>query len=396
MDIGEQYLSSMFPTDLDYRAKAVRYPLDVVMCVQKGERSTCGLVQLGHHLDLTSMYDAYPYTSSTNSSMGQILKDVAQSGHALGLLADDDVVLDIGGNDGTLLSFFQDEPYRLVSIDPAQNITPVLSSPNYTPVRGFFTKAAYDAASSVKAKLIFSVAMFYHLDDPMTFVRDVATCLHDGGVWVMQMAYLPAMLRTNMYDNIVHEHAGYYAAQHMKWMTDNAGLEIFDVVETDVYGGSFRLFIKKKGARFEQTARCRAMLERELSEGLFDPATYRAFSQRIMTTRTDLVELLATLNREGKQVWVYGASTKGNTILQYCGIGHAELVAAADSNTFKIGKYMIGSDVPIRSEEALRAAKPDYVLALPYSFVEGFMRREAALRASGTKFIVPLPAVAVR
>ncbi len=396
IDIGEQYLSSVFPTDLSYRKDASRYPLDLVMCVKRGEE-TCGLVQLGHRFDLTAMYDAYPYTSSTNSSMGKILEDVAKSGRDLVSLDSQDVILDIGGNDATLLSFFRDTGSRLINIDPAQNVKSLLAdNPTYTHVRGFFTRERFEAVSQKKAKLMFSVAMFYHLDDPLKLVRDAAACLDDDGVWVIQMAYLPAMIRTNMYDNIVHEHAGYYAAQHMRWLLERAGLEMFDVAENDVYGGSFRVFAKKKGSTLHpQTERCRALLARELQEGLFDPATYHAFMARVAKSRDDLRIFLQRIKAEGKSVWIYGASTKGNTILQYCGLGNMDIVAAADSNPFKPGKYMIGSDIPIKTEEEMRAAKPDYLLALPYSFVNGFRQREEALIAQGTKFIVPLPEVRI-
>lgn len=395
IDIGEQYLSSVFPEDLSYRATAVRYPLDLVLCRKKEDGTSCGLLQLGHRLDLTPMYDAYPYTSSTNSSMGQILRDVAESGRALKHLESNDVILDIGGNDGTLLSFFKDDPYQLINIDPAKNIASLINSPRYTAVNSFFNEHAFNSVSTKKAKLIFSIAMFYHLDDPFKLVRDVAACLDEEGAWIIQMAYLPAMIRTNMYDNIVHEHAGYYATQHVKWIMEKVGLEVFDVEENDVYGGSFRIFVKKKGAHFIPTERLTATLEKEVTEGVFDVTTYEAFMERIKKTRTDLQALCQRIKAEGKSIWIYGASTKGNTILQYCGLGSNEITAAADSNAFKIGKYVIGSDVPIKSEEEMRAAKPDYLLALPYSFVDAFMKREADLVAQGTKFIVPLPEVKV-
>src|SRR3989344_328815 len=396
IDIGEQYLSSVFPENLDYREDAVKYPLDLVMCKKKEDGATCGLVQLGHRLDLTAMYDAYPYTSSTNSSMSRILEDVAESGRALKHLEAGDVILDIGGNDGTLLSFFQNDPYTLINIDPAQNVASLLNSTNYISVRDFFNAEAFQKASKKKAKLIFSIAMFYHLDDPLKLARDAAACLDDDGVWIIQMAYLPAMIRTNMYDNIVHEHAGYYATQHVKWIMEAVGLEVFDVLENDVYGGSFRIFVKKKGSpRCAPTERLRTTLERELSEGIFEEATHRAFMKRIEKTREDLRALITRIKAEGKTIWIYGASTKGNTILQYCGLGNMEIDAAADSNAFKIGKYIIGSDIPIKDEKTMREARPDYLLALPYSFVDGFMKREAELIARGTKFIVPLPDVKV-
>ncbi len=394
IDIGEQYLSSIFPSNLNYKNDLFRYPLDLVLCNKKN-KNACGLLQLGHRFDLSAMYDAYPYTSSTNSAMTKILEDVAKSGRALKNLEKDDVILDIGGNDGTLLSFFKEDPVTLLSIDPAKNITSLIAHlPQYRSVKDFFTKKSYTSLSKKKAKLIFSIAMFYHLDDPLKFSKDVAAVLDDNGVWIIQMAYLPAMIKTRMYDNIVHEHAGYYGAQHMKWAMEQVGLEVFDVMENDVYGGSFRIFVKKKGnRRFPLTARYKALLKREISEGIFKASTYHSFMAEIDKTKRDLLALCAKIKAEGKSIWIYGASTKGNTILQFCGIGKDHIDAAADSNPFKIGKYIIGSDVIIKSEADMHAARPDYLLALPYSFVKAFAKREADLVSKGTQFIAPLPKV---
>lgn len=182
----------------------------------------------------------------------------------------------------------------------------------------------------------------------------------------------------------------------MKWLMEKIGMEVFDVLENDVYGGSFRMFVKKKGcAKFQETERLRALLQKELDEGIFELSTYQKFTQRIEKTRADLQALCKKIKAEGKTIWVYGASTKGNTILQYCNIGSDFITAAADSNPFKHGKYIIGSDIPIKDEVEMRAAKPDYLLSLPYSFTEAFIKREAELVAQGTKFIVPLPEVRV-
>jgi SAM-dependent methyltransferase len=392
IDIGEQYLSSVFPDGLDYRGDVPRSRLDLALCVKRPE--TCGLLQLARRHDIEAMYAAYPYTSSTNSSMARILADVAQSGREGAGLRTGDLVLDIGGNDGTLLSFFANEELDLVTIDPARNVEPVFESPRFTHLRAFFSADAYREVADRPARLIFSVAMYYHLDDPLAFTREVADVLADDGVWVIQMAYLPAMLRTNMYDNIVHEHAGYYATRHMQWIMERAGLEVFDVTLNDVYGGSFRVFVKKAGARAHSaTERLERTLRAEDQLGLFEPSTYGSFQRRIERTREELLGLCRDIVSRGETIWVYGASTKGNTILQFCGLSDAELVAAADANPFKVGKYVVGADIPIRSEDEMRAARPDWLLALPYSFVDAFMDREAELVSNGTRFVVPLPEV---
>ncbi len=395
IDIGEQYLSSIFPDHLSYRQELEKCPLEIVRCVKTDEQQ-CGALQLAFNCDISGMYQNYPYTSSSNTSMRKILEDVANSGKDLGHLKAGDTILDIGCNDGTLLSFFEMDRVNLIGIDPAQNVASRVNSPGFVRVKDFFSRTTYEQATRDKASLIFSVAMFYHLSNPVQFCQDIAAVLKDDGAVIIQMAYLPAMINTNMYDNIVHEHVGYYGIHHMKWILEKAGLELFDVLLNDVYGGSFRLFAKKRGTpHFKPTVRLAAHLIEETAWGIFEPETYAQFMSRIQKSKADLQSLLGRIRGEGKKVWVYGASTKGNTILQFCHIGADQVEAAADSNAFKFGKFMIGSDIPIKDEKALRAAAPDYLLALPYSFVPAFREREKELVQRGVKFIVPLPEVHV-
>lgn len=394
IDLGDQYLSSVFPTSLSYKKDAIKYPLDLVLC--KKNKNTCGSLQLAHNINLDSMYELYPYSSATNSSMVVILKDIVDSAYPLVELKKDDLVLDIGGNDGTLLSFFAKEKLDLLNIDPAQKIKPVFKSSKYRYICDFFNKKTYKKATNKKAKLIFSIAMFYHLSDPIGFSTEVREVLDDNGVWVIQMAYLPLMISTNMYDNIVHEHAGYYTANNLIWIMERAGLEVFDVMLNDVYGGSFRIFVKKKtNTKLKKTKRLEKILSAEKKQKLNDVNTYLNFMKRIEKTKIDLTRLIKKIKSENKSIWIYGASTKGSTILQFCGITNKDIDAAADSNPFKFGKYIIGADIPIKDEKALRKMKPDYLLALPYSFVNSFIEREKELVNRGTKFIVPLPTVKI-
>lgn len=394
INLGDQYLSSVFPENLNYRKKAEKYPLDLVLC--KKTKDTCGALQLAHFINLDSMYELYPYSSSTNSSMVGILKEIVDSAYPLVDLAKDDLILDIGGNDGTLLSFFAKEKLDLLTIDPAQKIKQVFKSSKYRYICDFFTKKTFEKATNKKAKLIFSIAMFYHLSDPIEFSSEVRDVLDDDGVWVIQMAYLPTMITTNMYDNIVHEHAGYYTAHNIVWIMERAGLEVFDVILNDVYGGSFRIFVKKRtNTKLKKTKRLAKILQNEKKQKLNNVKTYTDFMERIEKTKTDLQKLIRKIKKQGKSIWIYGASTKGSTMLQFCDINNREIDAAADSNPFKFGKYIIGADILIKDEKALRKAKPDYLLALPYSFIEGFIAREKELVNHGTKFIVPLPRVKV-
>jgi len=394
IDLGTQYLSSVFPESLSYRKRAVKYPLDLVLCKKKSD--SCGALQLAHNINLDSMYELYPYSSATNSSMVGILKDVVDSAYPLVALQKDDLILDIGGNDGTLLSFFSKEKLELLNIDPAQKITPVFKSKKYRYVNDFFGKKVYKSVTEKKAKLIFSIAMFYHLSDPIEFSKEVGEVMNDDGVWVIQMAYLPTMIATNMYDNIVHEHAGYYTAHNMVWIMERAGLEVFDVSLNNVYGGSYRIFVKqKKNTKLKKTKRLEKVLNDEKKQKINKIKTYTDFMKRIEKSKIDLQKLVTKIKSQNKSIWIYGASTKGSTILQFCNLTNKEIDAAADSNPFKFGKYIIGADIPIRDEKQLRDAKPDYLLSLPYSFTESFMRREEKLVRNGTKFIVPLPNVKI-
>lgn len=394
INLGNQYLSSIFPKELSYHKNIKKQPLNLVLC--KKNKNSCGVLQLSHSFNMSKMYEQYPFTSSTNSSMTKILKDVLDSALYHIDLKENDLVLDIGGNDGTLLSYLKDTKCDLLCIDPAQNIKPIFTSKKFKTITNYFSEKIYKSATKKKAKIIFSIAMFYHLYDPIKFSKEIETCLSDNGIWVIQMAYLPTMIKTNMYDNVVHEHVGYYAIDNMRWIMKKVGLEIFDVTLSDTYGGSFRLFIKKKGClKYSKSKRYNKELENEKKLKIYNLSTYKKFMKRVERSRKDLLSLCKKIKSEGKNIWIYGASTKGNTILQYCGITKELIEAAADANPFKFEKYIIGSDIPIKKETEMRLIKPDYLLALPYSFTDAFIKRETKLVKNGTKFIIPLPKVKI-
>ncbi len=395
ISLGDQYISALFPTNLDYKLTEQKYPLNLVMCQKTHD--TCGTVQLDHEFDLTEMYKVYPYTSATNKAMKPILQDVADAGLKLVDLKAENLVLDIGSNDNLFLSLFASYHCKLMGIDAA-SVDSVYSSDRLVNVQGqYFNAKTFDHyAGGFKAKLIYCTACFYHMNDPVQALKDMEDCLEDNGIIIIQMAYILPMLRNNMIDNCVIEHATYYSFNNLEWMTKNTGLEIFDGEENNVYGGSMRVFLKKRGNKnYPTTANYLKKLDEELSYGIFNQSVYYGFGVRTKNVGEELLNLLKRLKEDKKSVFVFAASTKGNTILQYYEIDTNLIEFAVDSAPWKIGKYMIGSDLPIISQEEMRLRKPDYLLSLAYSFTNKFIEQEKELIAGGTKFIVPLPEVKV-
>lgn len=373
-------------------------PLELVLCDPTAQG--CGLVQLRHTVSPDLMYRHYWYRSVTNEAMRRALADVTARVEGTVELAPGNLVLDIGCNDGTLLRSYRAPGLRLCGFEPAQNLVVFARQGTHQIINDFFNAAAFKAAfGAEKARAITTIAMFYDLEEPNRFVADIAACLDDEGVWINQMASLSLMLETNGFDNICHEHLEYYSLAVLVDLYGRHGLEVFDVETNDVNGGSFRVFARKKGARVGSSpfgqARLAAMLHFEKLLGLGTRDPYDAFVTRVAKQRDELLAFLRTEKAAGKRIYGYGASTKGNTLLQYYGIDATLVSAIADRNPEKWGRRTGGSNIPIISEEQARADKPDYFLVLPWHFLQAFREREKDYLASGGRFIVPLPSVRV-
>lgn len=391
LSLGIQYVSDF----LEERTNGgLLAPLGLVLCdVNSGG---CGLVQLRHTVPGDLLYRRYWYRSGVNASMTEALRDVANQAERLTGLSDGDIVVDIGCNDGTLLRSFRRRHLTLIGFEPAKNLIPFAEVGTTKIINDYFNLEGYRKnLGESKAKLITSIAMFYDLEDPNSFVEDVRACLDDDGVWVIQMSYLPSMLRQNAFDNICHEHLEYYSMTSLQSLLSRHGFEIFDVELNEVNGGSFRVYVKHEGCRSYgkegsrgRLARIRR-LERDLH--LSDTRAYLEFASRVNSLRDRLHEFISAEHKKGKKIYVYGASTKGNTLLQFCNLDRGLIDAAADRNPDKWGKKTIGTHIPIISEEQARADRPDYFLILPWHFLGEFMKREEAYLKGGGKFIVPLP-----
>ncbi len=396
LDLGAQHIASIFATGDEDPAALGQYPLELVRC---SDPEGCGLVQLHHTVSQRLLYNHYGYLSGTNEKMRRHLEAIAKTAMDLVDVTPGDCVLDIGCNDGTLLDCYKDYGYETWGMDPSSNVAAMASEKGHSVINDFFNADAIEAKRpGQKMKIITSIAMFYDLEQPAVFVRDVERLLADDGVWITEMSYLPFMLRHNSYDTICHEHLEYYTLRQLEWLTWECGLVIHRVEFNDINGGSFRIYLRKKNYAPplpEDIAFIHDVREEERRLGLDKPETYEQFQHDIVKTKDDLLSLLQDLKQQGKDVYVYGASTKGNVILEYCGITNAMVPKAADRNPAKWGRHTLGSNIDIISEEQGRAEKPDYFLVLPWTFIDAFLIREQAYLENGGQFIMPLPEVHV-
>ena len=398
VDLGDQMLASAFVSETNRdRIPTRKVPLELVRCNPQLDERACGLVQLRHSFPPDLMYADYWYVSGVNQTMRDALGEIASRTRDLVELHAGDVVVDIGCNDGTLLNSYGVAGLDRVGFDPAQNFAE--QKDEFLRVPTYFNANAYRAVRSAKqAKVVTSIAMFYDLEDPNQFTAEVAEILDDKGIWILQMADLPNMLRHNMFDNICHEHLCYYHLAPLERLFSGHGLKLVDVEMNFVNGSSYRLYIRKlAGPPPTKQARERIAKVRfdEFNLALDTDAPYDAFKRNIERNKHDLLFFLTQAKHQRKQVFVYGASTKGNVLLQYCGIDTSLVPFAADRNPKKWGAKTLGTNIPIISEEEARAKQPDYFLVLPYHFLDEMLVRERAFLERGGKFIVPVPTVRV-
>jgi NDP-4-keto-2,6-dideoxyhexose 3-C-methyltransferase len=352
----------------------------------------CGLVQLAHSVDLGQMFSSsYGYRSGVTQTMRDHLSDIASALEQRVNLRPSDLVLDIGCNDATLLKSYSIDVTR-VGIDPLAQFFQSYYPSSITIYGGFFDQAAFHKVSgSAKARVVTSIAMFYDLEDPGAFVADVAQVLAPDGIWLLEQSYLPAMLERNSFDTICHEHLEYYALAQIQRLVNHANLRIFDVLLNDINGGSFQIWVCHAAAHYALNyTSIAAIEERERELALDTDAPFAAFRSRLESIRRRLRDFVINEIGKGKRIYAYGASTKGNVLLQYCGLDAGLIRAAADKNPIKLGRRTPGTRIPIVSEEDARK-DADYFLVLPWSFKTEFLEREAAFRARGGKFIFPLP-----
>ena len=390
LNLGQQVLTGVFPKTA--QEVVTRGPLELVWC------PASGLIQLNHTYNPEEMYGAnYGYRSGLNQSMVEHLTSKVLYLQRLVALQHGDIVLDIGSNDGTTLKAYTAPGINRIGIDPTGSKFQQYYTSDIKLVPDFFSAKAYRSIFSKSAKIITSIAMLYDLDSPVDFARQISEVLATDGIWHFEQSYMPSMLRMNSYDTICHEHLEYYSLGVIQKILEQADLQIVDVVTNAVNGGSFAVTATHRSCKTIKPNRpvIDWLLQQEDRMSLATPAPYREFEDRVFRHRDDLTRLIRALNDDGKKVLGYGASTKGNVTLQFCGLNAKDIPAIADVNPDKFGCVTPGSHIPIVSESDAKAMNPDYFLVLPWHFKDGILRREKEYLSRGGKFIFPFPEVEI-
>lgn len=392
--LGELYVSDFLKPDEEPRHPPVELKLLL---------DNIGAARLEKTAPLNTMWGTYWYRSGINQSMKNELKNIVESITNIVKLKENDLWIDVAANDGTLLSFVPNNIIR-VGIDPADDSFKIESERHANLIiQDYFTASVFKNSKfgNLKAKVLTSIAMFYDLEKPQSFIRDVDEILDDNGLWVLQLSYSPLMILQNAFDNILHEHFYYYSLFNLKLLFEENGFKIMDCQLNDINGGSFRVYCMKMGGNEKQFSsqpyrdicnfRIQSILEYEKTLKLDLKETWLNFYEQIQKLKEQTVSFIKKEKENGKTIWGYGASSKGNTLLQYFGLDNTLIDGIAERSIYKFGLRTVGTNIPIYSEDEMRKAKPDYLLVMPWHFINEFKEREIEYLKGGGKMIVPCP-----
>ena len=383
--LGKQALTGIFSPKKN--AKITKGDLSMVIC------NKCKLLQLEHNFDPNEMYgENYGYMSSLNKSMISHLKIKALNLKNKYNLKSKDLILDIGSNDGTFLSFFNNS-FKLFGCDPTIKKFSKLYRKDINRLPFFFSSKHFEGK---KFNLITSISMFYDLPNPLDFAKEIHSILHNKGIWHIELSYMPMMIKSTSYDTICHEHLEYYSLRSLKYLLDSANLTIINLSFNQINGGSIELDIAQKKSTFKE---CKHLinwvLESERLHKYNEIEKQKIFFKDCQNHKILLKKLLLTLRKQNKKVLGYGASTKGNVLLQYCNIDSKLINYIAEVNKFKFNKFTPGTNIKIISEKEAKLKRPDYFLVLPWHFKDHIVKREQEFLKNGGKLIFPLPDIEI-
>lgn len=385
LDLGDQYLSGIFPKQVD--PEMYKGPLKLVKCNES--TNGCGHVQLEHTFDLPTMYgDEYGYRSGLNASMVRHLESKYKKIAEFLTFRNRDIVIDIAGNDGTFLGFFPTN-LKLLSIDPTSKKFSQYFKPHVDFVADFFSENLYRKYfQNQKAKLVTSFSMFYDLEDPCQFAREVNSILNpEEGIWVLEQSYMPTMVERNSFDTVCHEHLSYYGMRQLKYIMDQSNLKIIDFEFNDVNGGSISLVVANKDSIYEECSeRLNLILQSEVLYAYNTTVPWKQLESNIESCRKEFIKIVDQLKSEGLKVAALGASTKGNVTLQTWKLQDC-IEVVGDVNPDKNGSFTPGTWIPIRDEDSV-LAEYDVFVILPWHFKNFFVNNP---KFKGKKLLFPLP-----
>lgn len=397
LDLGSTPLADSFPASLDTPETA--YPLRVGWCKH------CWGLQLQDIVPDNILFgEDYAFFTGASPSSIPYFRRYAEEVQTAYPVESRGFVVEIAGNDGTLLKHFQGTAQKILNVEPAippaeeaiKDGIPTLTK-RFCSNEGRLLVLEYG-----KANLIMANNVIAHVDDLHDVFGGISWLLADDGMFVFEVQYLPELLFNNAFDHVYHEHRSFFSLHTLVDVLRYHYLKVVDVQKADTQGGSIRVFVRKdpwgvfneKQAAYPSSPAVQEMLESEVSLGLGKLETYQAFAKRIETIKKTLVETLQSLKSEGKTIWGFGASAKGNTLLNYCGIDSSLVDYVVDLTPYKIGKYTPGTKIPIIDQHKTQA-HPDYYLVMVWNYLSGILERERAFQSAGGKFIVPIPEVEI-
>lgn len=395
VELNEQYISATFvKSNKDSDLKNIKTPLTLSLCVDAGDKKSCGHLQLYEIINPDLLYRKYFYRSATSDTMRKDLKEVVDSVLKIVKPSEQDIIIDTGSNDCTLLNFYPNN-LKLVGFEPAQNIDYIDEGKNIKVIPNYFNSREFTDNFKNKAKIITSCAMFYDLENPKVFVKDIENILQDDGIWCVQISYLLLMIKNMNFYDICHEHLSYYSIYSFERLIEQFNLKLFYAELNEVNGGSIRLYVCKKNCKKYDSEELQKKLnnlrDEESRNNLSEIKTYSEFQKAIDVLRDKTTSYIDGVLKDGKIVLGLGASTKGNILLQHFGIGKDKVQFISERNPMKVGLRCVGTDIELISEEKARSLKPKVMIVLPWYFKKEIVNREKKYLQEGGQLMFPMP-----
>jgi SAM-dependent methyltransferase len=387
LDLGFTPLADNFLTCEQLSKSETHYPLQVYLC------KNCGFIQLGYIVPPEKMYHSdYPYESSTTKTGSEHFHKMAEEICQKFNLKEKSIVVDIGSNVGVLLQGFKNQKMTTVGIEPSKNIAKIAIENGIETISDFFNEDSINEITSKydHASIVTATNVFAHIGDLNEFMKNIEKVLTDKGIFIFEAPYFVNLLENMEYDTIYHEHLGYISIKPLVSFFKKFGMELFDVQQTNIHGGSIRGFIGKKN-QHKISAKIKEMIKVEENKEIYSITKLKEFASRVHIHKKELINLLYNIKNEGKRIVCISAPAKGMTLLNFCNIDNVVCDYVTEKSKLKIGKYTPGVHLRVKPDEFLIEDKPDYALVLAWNFADEIIHNNKEFRNNGGKFIIPIP-----